>query len=298
VYRILPSVTVAMSTILLRDFHKARWVAAWSSTAHESKSTMTRPQTFACLAMLETGNLDLDPDRLGAVMAMAPGDSLFISSALLCDPCEIPNKHEIIRVLGNIGRPGLAMLIAPEFPHSKDAALEDWKFISHAPFRGESFDGFKGTSLHLSFTGSTAPLLSTNNHGVQDVEVYLLEAVIKVYNGGEWIGDLNVLKTLESEHAFTRVDQILECGHDHKYDDSFRFVVFDSWEEFLEGSEDVAVARAHQNWQARLSLTCIAVQRGYRVFVLPRSVCWKCLNHGLQSISAKNNSSTGNVLIM
>jgi hypothetical protein len=75
-------------------------------------------------------------------------------------------------------------------------------------------------------------------------------------------------------------------------------VVFDSWEEFLEGSEDVAVARAHQNWQARLSLTCIAVQRGYRVFVLPRSVCWKCLNHGLQSILAKNNSTTGNVLVM
>jgi hypothetical protein len=174
--------------------------------------------------MLEAGNLDLDPDRLGAVMAMASGDPLFISSALLCDPCEIPNKHEIIRVLGNIGRPGLAMLIAPEFPHSKDAALEDWKFISHAPFRGESFDGFKGTSLHLSFTGYTAPLLSTDNHGVQDVEVYLLEAVIKVYNRGEWIRDLNVLKTLESEHAFTRVDQILECGHDHKYDDSFRFV--------------------------------------------------------------------------
>jgi hypothetical protein len=298
VYRLLPSVTVAMSTILLRDLYKARWVPKWSSTPQQSSRVMTRSQTFACLAMFETGNLDLSPAPLGNVMAMASGDSLFISSALLCDPFEIPSKYEVTRVVGNIGKAGLAMLIAPEFPSSKEPSLGDWNCITHAPFSGESFDGFKSTSMHLSFTGYTAPLLLAESHGVQDVEAYLLETVLSVYNGGDWIGDLNVLKTLESKTEFVRVDQILDCGHDHDYKDKFRFVVCDSWEELLEGSEDTAVARAHQNWQARLALTCIAVQRGYRVFVLPSSVCWQCLSHGLQQASHDSYGMEGNLLIM
>lgn len=141
---------------------------------------MTRSQTFACLAMFETGTLDLSPSLLGSVMAMASSDSLFISNSLLCDPSAIPRKHEVTRVVGNIGKAGLAMLIAPESPQSKEAALENWHHISHAPFKGEPFDGFKNTSMHLSFTGYTAPLFSTNDQGIQDFEAYLLEAVISV----------------------------------------------------------------------------------------------------------------------
>ncbi|KAH8587969.1 hypothetical protein B0O99DRAFT_583731 [Bisporella sp. PMI_857] len=298
VYKLLPSVTVAMSTILFPDLYKAQWVPGWSPTPQKSSNIMPREHAFACLAMFETGTLDLSPASLGDVMAMASGDSLFISNTLLCDPSQIPKRHEITRVVGNIGKAGLAMLIAPPFPRSKEAALGDWNCISHAPFTGESFDGFKSTSTHLSFTGYTAPLLSTDSHGIQDIEAYLLETVLSVYNSGEWIGDLDVLKTLESKSEFVRVDQILDCGHDHGYKGTFRFVVCDSWEELLEGSEDTVVARAYQNWQARLALTCIAVQRGYNVFVLPDLVCWQCLYHGLQKVSRKRDETEGNLLIM
>jgi hypothetical protein len=300
VYRLLPSSTIAMSTILIRDLYKAQWVPEWTGSSQltqESSGRMTRAQTFACLAMFETGTLDLSPLSLGSVMAMASGDSLFISNTLLSDPSTIPKKHEVTRVVGNIGKAGLAMLIAPEYPQSKEAALEDWSHISHAPFKGESFDGFRNTSMHLSFTGYTAPLYSTDDHGVQDIEAYLLETVLSVHNGGDWIGDLNLLKTLELGQ-FVRVDQFSDCGHDRNYKGIFRYVVCDSWEELLEGTEDTAVARAHQNWQARLALTCIAVQRGYNVFVLPNSVCWQCLHHGLKQYSRGSNGTDGNLLIM
>jgi hypothetical protein len=301
VYKLLPTSTIAMSTILFHDLYKARWVPGWTASSQSMKHTpevMTRAQTFACLAMFETGTLDLSPSSLGNVMAMASGDSLFISNTLLCDPSAVPRKHEVTRVVGNIGKAGLAMLIAPEYPQSKEAALEDWNHISHDPFKGEQFDSFKNTSMHLSFTGYKAPLFSTNDHGIQDDEAYLLEAAISVYNSGDWIGDLNVLKTLESEGQFVRIDQILNCGHDHNYKGTFRYVTCDSWEELLEGSEDTAVARAHQNWQARLALTCIAVQRGYSVFVLPSSVCWHCLHQSLKQILRRSNVTEGNLLIL
>ncbi|KAF4956258.1 hypothetical protein FSARC_11657 [Fusarium sarcochroum] len=301
VYRLLPTATVSMSTIAFHSFSKAQWVSSFTSSfasPRSSRRTLTRSETFSCLAFLETGNIDLDPNSLGDVMAMASGDSLFISTALLCDPSEVPNKYEVIRVIGNIGRPGLAMLIAPEIPRCKTASLNHWQFVNLAPFRGETFDGFKSTSMHLSFSGYSAPLLPSNKHGVQDIDAYILEAVLSVFNGSEWIGDLNILKTLESQDTFVRVDQITECGHDVKYEDGYRFVTIDCWEELLEGSEDTAVVRAHENWQARLAVTCIAAQRGYKVFVLPNSICWRCLHNGLRNVFCKNDGTPGPVLIM
>ncbi|KAI9158181.1 hypothetical protein HJFPF1_06172 [Paramyrothecium foliicola] len=291
IYRLLPSATVSMSTIVTQSLCKARWVP-------DSHKTMTRAETFACLAFFETGNLDLSPSTLINVMAMASGDTMFISTSLLCDPSEVPNENEVTRVIGNIGRPGLAMLIAPEIPHTKAALLGHWKFISHAPFHGDNFDGFRDTSVNLSFSGYRASLASSDKHGAQDIDAYLLETILSVYHGGEWIGDLNILKILDDKDTFVRVDQIGDCGHDGKYEDSYRFVAFDSWEELLEGSEDTAVVRAHENWHARLALTCISVQRGSRVFVLPKSVCWKCLHNSLGNISSNNDGTFGPVLIM
>jgi len=118
------------------------------------------------------------------VMAMASGNSLFIFS-LLCDPSEEPSRSEVIRVIGNIGRPGLAMLIVPESPMTKDAELGDCNVITHTTFKEEVFDEFKFTSMHLSFTGYMAPLSFEESQEVQEVESYLLEGVILVYHGGE-----------------------------------------------------------------------------------------------------------------
>jgi hypothetical protein len=244
---------------------------------------------------LKPGNVEVSPAILNNVIATASGDSLFICNALLCDPFETPNEHEVARTLGNIGKPGLAMLIAPEFPLSRDTSIDDWKFITNASFRGEAFDAFKATSMHLSFSGYKAPLLSSRQ-GSQDVDAYLIEAVLSVYSGSKWIGDVNVLKTVESTETFVRMDQLEGCGHDKAYDDSFHFITFDSWDEVLEETEDVAVARSHQNWQARLALTCIAAQRGNTVLVLPNAVCWKCLCNFVRQSALDNNKAV--VIVM
>ncbi|KAI1744422.1 hypothetical protein F4680DRAFT_404705 [Xylaria scruposa] len=305
IYRLLPSTAVSMGTIQYRGLHKAPWLPKRSEASHTSNLTrleafthpllMTRAQTFSCLALFETGNLEVSPAILNNVFAMASGDSLFICNTLLCDPFEIPNKHEVTRTLGNIGKPGLAMLIAPESPLSRDISIDDWKFITNAPFRGEPFDGFKATSMHLSFSGYKAPLISSRQ-GSQDVDAYLIEAILSVYSGSKWIGDVNVLKAVESTETVVRMDQIQGCGHAKAYDDSFYFITFDSWDEVLEGADDVAVARSHKNWQARLALTCIAAQRGSTVLVLPNAICWKCLHNFIRQSDLVNNKAV--VIVM
>ncbi|KAI0551363.1 hypothetical protein F4679DRAFT_593509 [Xylaria curta] len=242
IYRLLPSTAVSIGIIQYRGLHRAPWVPKRSEASHTSNLTsleafthpllITRAQTFSCLAFFETGNLEVSPATLNNVITMASGDSLFICNTLLCDPFEIPNKHEVIRTLGNIGKPSLAMLIALESLLLRDTSIDDWKFITNAPFRGELFDGFKATSMHLSFSGYKAPLISSQQ-GSQDINVYIIEAILSVYSGSKWIGDVNVLKTLESTETIVRMDQIEGCGHAKVYDDSFHFITFDSWEKYL-----------------------------------------------------------------
>ena len=63
VYKHLPNTTVAVS-VLSQPLHWARW---------ESSGYLSRPQTFACIARFESGNLSIEPTLLREVIAMSSG---------------------------------------------------------------------------------------------------------------------------------------------------------------------------------------------------------------------------------
>lgn len=70
---------------------------------------LSRAQSFACVAMFESGQYNINPIYLENVMVMSSKDSLYIGAELLRDPFESSFRF-IQRVAGNIERPGLAFL--------------------------------------------------------------------------------------------------------------------------------------------------------------------------------------------
>ena len=65
------------------------------------------------------------------------------------------------------------------------------------PFDGHLQNNFRTTSLHLSFTTAESPL-GDNFSGMQDDELYLLETLLSVHEGGDWVADLDILNSFFS----------------------------------------------------------------------------------------------------
>ena len=74
---------------------------------------MNRSQTFACIAMFESGSLNIQPASLSQVMAMSIENSIYVAAPLLSDPTNTYRDNTIKRVVGNVGKPGIAMMIPP-----------------------------------------------------------------------------------------------------------------------------------------------------------------------------------------
>ena len=74
----------------------------------------------------------------------------------------MPRGFEVKRILGNIGRPGISMLIPPQnlILRSPDPAA--WDLMGYNSFDGRAENLFKETTLHLSFTGYDVPILDGN----------------------------------------------------------------------------------------------------------------------------------------
>lgn len=246
---------------------------------------LSRMQSFACMIMLESGNLNLSPDQFRNVMAMSAGDSIFVASGLLCDPSERPENGEIQRIMGNIGRPGIALLVPPIAPEIQKPNLDNWNLINHAKFDGNLHDCFQDTSLHLSFTGASLPL-GIENTGRQDVEVYLLESLVSLHERGTWVADLDILKALESP-GLTRI--YTSCDHEPSkiYSKSLhrdQLTSLQSWIEFLERPEFRSIVCMHENWQARLATTAISIAQSHNVIILPCDVCWGCVDTAIREL--------------
>lgn len=86
-------------------------------------------RSFACIAMFESGEFNLDPSSLQSVFALSTGGSIFVASASLADPSADSSLSPIRRVFGNLGR-----------------------LVNHESFDRQVQDSFRLTSLHLSFT--------------------------------------------------------------------------------------------------------------------------------------------------
>ncbi|MCJ1361903.1 hypothetical protein MMC16_001004 [Acarospora aff. strigata] len=237
VYKQLPNATVSVD-VVRRTLHEAHWATG---------QPLNRSSTFAAVAMFELGTLDIEPNILKEVMAMSSGNSIFVAAPLLCDPSEVPGPCEIRRIIGNVGRAGIAMLIPPQDPLVREPKLESWNLINHAEFDGTTEDCFRNTTLHLSFTGYELPI-SIGSHGRQDTEVFFLESLVSVHDQGQWVADLDVLKHISTGRHPPQLDASLvrlAAGcvfalHQESVIPSLGLIALDNWEEFLGKPESLA----------------------------------------------------------
>lgn len=252
------------------------------SQSHETPDSLRpfildRPSAFACVTMFESGTYNAKPANLENVMAMSSGDSRYVAATLLCDPAESTPEGDIRRIVGNIGRPGIAFMVPPVDPLMKEVSLTEWPQISRHAFDGQIKNCFQRTSLHLSFT-SAQTSLSVGFSGAHDTDVYMLETLISLHHDGTWFADLDVLKAVRS-----LVLRRLPPCHDPHCDAvrglQSQMTCIDNWLELVDAPEQhTSIVRAHQNWQARLAATAISIAKGYDTLVLPGKVCWRCFD--------------------
>lgn len=280
VYKLLYNATISPK-ILSRRFHEGLWipkrerkVKSTSPSEAFQGELLSRAQSFACIALLESGTHNIEPSLLRNVMAISSSDSIYVTAPLLCDPWETPLTDEIRRIAGNIGRAGLAMLFAPENVRFRRRDDTHWRVVNHADFDGTPGDNFSGISLHLSFTGYERPL-DTDADGAKDVDVYLLETRLSIHDEGKWLGDLNILQSLQSS-SMSKLVYPIRCTHTAFKALTWRMTAVDNWDELLDEPKNACIVRARRNWIARLAFICICHQLGRRTIVLPDDVCWEC----------------------
>ncbi|KAH6989800.1 hypothetical protein BKA56DRAFT_728191 [Ilyonectria sp. MPI-CAGE-AT-0026] len=284
IFKCLPGMTISLS-ILERPqpLSQARWVNVpnMSERGRPSASSWLKSRIFSCLAMFESGSLDIDPSNLTNVFAMSSSNSIFVASSLLCDPYETTSEMEIQRVHGNIGQPGVSFLVPPLEPVVQKPDIGNWAVLNYAPFRGECEDNFSLTSIHLRLTEYELPLSGLQDNHLIDHPARILEAVAQVYDGPKWVADLDILGALKRIHCLQCKCKTLKAKS--AYSEVFRgnsgVVSIDNWDEFLTEQTDnrIYAVRSFENWLARLATTCVGVQLGYKVSVLPRDICWHCV---------------------
>jgi hypothetical protein len=251
---------------------------------------LNRAQTFACIAMFENRNVNLDPSALNQVMALSTGNSIYVAMPLICDPFDSPSGHEIKRIVGNISKPGINLMIPPIQPKVKITAEDVWTQVNHNDFDGKLEDCFQYTSMHLSFTRYKLPA-SVASHGDQAVDATFIETLVSVFDHQKWIADLDVLKAVEER--LLRFDTLPRCRHKVPLTKPrFPLISIDTWEEFLDRPSAPSVFRANKNWLARLAGAVLNAQRGFKTIVLDDKahICWACvtdrsLNWGKDTIS-------------
>ncbi|KAI0457846.1 hypothetical protein F5B21DRAFT_53627 [Xylaria acuta] len=301
IYSQLPSSTISLS-VISHCLPEMVWIPiADNNSLLEQENSKFRPfqlnrsSIFSCLLSLETGSLSVPPTALPNVMAMATGDSIYIAKGLISDPSMKCFTHEICQIKGSIGKPGIALMIPPKNPLIREMDLSKWHCVNHGAFDGKLHDSFGSTTLHLTFTDYIFPV-DVGNHGHRDFEVYFLESLVQVYDRGDWVADLDVLRTLEQDIAWTvgktshwkqpMFSSISECEH-VKHAETGRMTqtdhsvltAIDDWNEILDPPNTVSIVRSLDNWLGRLATAAVCRQLGFLVIVLPGRVCWPCI-HG------------------
>jgi len=255
----------------------------------------SRARAFACIATFETGGLDINPSTITGVMGVSVGNSLYISRLISSDPYLWGSESTIGRCIGNVGKRGLAFLISPENPMVKEPGYDRWKLVQHAPFNGTLEDNFTETSLHLSLTGYQQPLF-TGEHGLQDNEIYFIQSVVQVYDRGNWVADIDILKAFASARKQESIKRLSDSDCIHNQDQALDFTridmvkAIDCWDEIIDEPDGTSITRAKGNGLARLALTVVAHQKKKRVLVADGKVCWAC-------VKAATLSSSGAIVI-
>jgi hypothetical protein len=289
-YRELHSATID-PRIALKPFHTATCLEGYRGLrmgAGYQPPPMTREQAFACITLLETGSLDLPSETFLNVFAISSADSLYVASQLLCDPGSTTTPHNIQRIIGNVGRAGVSLLVPPAELQVLKPQPDNWRVINHALYDGTQGDYFSETSLHLSFSGWSTTV-GPAVQGRRDIEVSLVESLVSVYDREKWIADLDILSALKKGHSQHDHEFFFKssCEHDpfvsgaefremeEEYKASVRLTAIDSWAEFLDRPSGPCVVRASNNRLAKLATAVLGVYKGDRVLVGDR-ICWVC----------------------
>ncbi len=153
-----------------------------------------------------------------------------------------------------------------------------WRLTSTNEFNGAAEDHFAHTSLHLSFTNYYAPLAQTDRQQGQDHHVFFRGCVVLVYCSGEWIGDLDVLKSLILDRPWRVESTCCSCSQPRTICETTSPVTsVENWEDVLDPPSGEFVVRASGNWVARLATASMLAQSGkIGLEILPSSICWKC----------------------
>ena len=295
-----------IATIDVRVLERRFWEAPWISVSTKAlpqkddgnldiatstdlailtSCQMDLKAAFSCICFFESGRFQIQPTNLQNVMALCSNDLIWVASCLLDDPlsgCSLEKCSQVRVFPGNIGRSGIAFLVAPVEPMRRSSTIHDFREIVHRPFEGHLQNNFRTTSLHLSFTTAESPI-GDGFSGMRDEEIYLLETLLSVHEGGEWVADLDVLKSFSNRDNYT-VSVLCEEHPNSQMDTELEASCIDNWTELLEPPEArFGIVRACGDWQARLATFTLAVSTGNHVVILPNSICWDCVKETLSS---------------
>jgi hypothetical protein len=242
---------------------------------------LKRDQVFACVSYLDSAQ-DIALHYFKNVMAVSSGDSIYVSAALLDDPLELHPQNGVRRIVGNVGKPGLVLLVPPPNPVYRKPKAEDWRICnSRQSYDGKPADWFEGTSLSLSFTDwHVAVEVDQRDQSHRTSEAQLHEAVVSVHSRGQWIADVDILDALGKSSASW--DHEWYYKHDCAHKGSSRHEpaeedvrTITTWDEFLDNPEEPVIMLTHGNWRARLAAVALGVRRHDRV-VATKGMCWDC----------------------
>jgi hypothetical protein len=293
IYKLMPGATIHPG-IFTRPLADSKWIPQsqstadgfppwrtndeWSSTDENALTTyrLSREQTMACIARFENVEIDLEPEAFTNVMAISSGNSIYVPAPLISDPYDQPRGYEMKHILGNIGKPGVSLMIPPLAPRVRKVNDNVWVHVNHCKFDGNFDDSFQHTSLHLSFTEYQLPV-GTNSLGSQSADAYLVESVVSIFDRTEWVADLDILKALD-QSCLKRVNGPKSCQHTI-YQPRFPLVSIDSWEEYLDRPLVPAIFRSRDNWLARLAITALNAQNNHPTILFQNkdAVCWHCV---------------------
>jgi len=244
-----------------------------------------RNESFGCIALLDSGVVDLVPEDFSHAFALCSEDTIYVPAVVLSDPFVSVADHEMRSITGNIGRQGISILVSPVEPRIRELS-NNYELVSHEPYDFKREDNFGATSLHLSFTDWTVPL-ATEDTRMIDHDAHAVEAVISIHDRGVWVGDINILDV--DFRDMLRFKPMTSCKGNHGQDCDVDYTSIDSWEELLDEPNGVGAFRAHGNWAARLAAVSILSRGqtgGYNFGVLgPEPLCLRCLEEELEKPS-------------
>ena len=294
IYDNLRGATISMnatSSALERALWTQNLVKRRSIDIRWSPSLTAGRSTAFCIVFLETGDTDLDPSQLQSVMAISVCDSIYLAAAIMLDPFETPKESQIHRALGNVGKPGVSLMIPPPAPIVRGVKTDEWYLINHNTYDTSVDDSFPKTSVHLSLTDYRVPY-ATSHEGVRDIQVFFQEAIVSAYDGSKWVGDINILSALASDS--TLVQRPLNiCPHTSILGNSQlakpllgftrpskrKITSIDNWHELLDKPRNPAIVRAYNIWLGRLAAAALSAQLENNTVILPTKPCKKCFGN-------------------